>query len=247
MTVFWMALAGLLALAPRALAIAGLSTLAAGLLFSNRTWEDKSFYLPSRAPASAACLREWRAAPPGCHHLLFQWGDGWPADYATLAAPLDKEGLSVFGPRRTYLLQGDVVLARVKAAPPGPEPFLSRDGVTRGDPNEFRRLDLILAPGTAVAWRVDLPSNLESAKFETRVRASKDELMIARGARVSVAGAGEADEARALVPAGGDEPLSLDLRPFAGKTVTLRLTAEEAAAGAPLILEAPRVELRLAH
>ncbi len=245
MTAFWMALAGLLASAPRRLAIAGFATIAAGLLFSNRTWEDKSFYLSSRAPASAACLRQWRTAPPTCHDLVFQWGKGNPGEFELLAGSVESNGLSVFGPRRTYLLQGDVALARVKAASPGPEPFLSRDGVTRGDPDDFRRLDLVLAPGTGVTWRVDLPKELTSARLETRVRTSPGEPMLGRAARVSVEGSDAT--ARALVSPGGRESLALDLSPFAGRTVVLILTAEEARDGAPLVFEAPRVELRLAR
>jgi hypothetical protein len=69
--------------------------------------------------------------------------------------------------------------------------------------------------------------------------------MIGRGARVSLDG--EAGEARVLVPAGEREPLTLDLRAHAGRTVTLRIQAEEAAGVAPLIFETPRVEIALAR
>ena len=243
MTAFWLGLAALLAAAPRPIAWAGFATIAAGLLFSNRTWEDKSFYLASRTPASAACLREWRSAPAGCHDRVFQWGNGFPADYATLAAPLEAAGLSVFGPRRTYLLQGDVAVGRVGIRNPKTA-FLSRDDRTPGDPDDFHRLDLVLAPGASVTWRVDLPPNLRSARFKTRVRASEDDPMLARGARVTAARASDAGRARALVPAGGREPLSLDLVECAGQTVTLTLSAEEGDGGRPLVFETPRIELR---
>ncbi len=248
MTVFWLALAVLLAAAPRPIAVAGFATIVSGLVYSNRTWEDKSFYLPSRAPASAACLREWRTAPPGCHARVFQWGEnGYRKDeLALLGELLERHGLSVFGPRRTYLLQGDVAVGRVGTDPSKAAAFLSRDGRTPGDPDDFHRLDLVLGPDAAVTWRVDLPPHLKSARFETRVSASRDDPMLARGARVEVVnGAGEPVDARALVPAGGRESLSLDLEAFAGKTVTLKLTAEEAEGGKPLVLEAPRIELRL--
>jgi hypothetical protein len=248
MTAFWLALASLLAAGPRPLAIAGFATIAAGLLFSNRTWEDKSFYLVSRAPASAACLREWRSAPAGCHDRLFQWGAGLPGDFETLAAPLERDGLSVFGPVRTYLLQGDFAVGRMGTENPTSAAFFSRDGKTPGDPNDFHRLDLVLGPNAVVTWRVDLPPDLRSARFETLVCASKDDPMLARGARVAVvSGSGEPVHARALVPAGGKEPLSLDLGALAGRTVTLRLTAEEAAGGAPMVFDAPRIEIVLRH
>jgi hypothetical protein len=244
MTAFWLALAGLLAAAPRPIAVVGFATIVAGFLYSNRTWEDKSFYLPSRAPASAACLREWRTAPPECHARVFQWGEDRFAknEMALLGTPLERHGLSVFGPRRTYLLQGDLAIGRVGVGARKAAAFLSLDGKTPGDPDDFHRLDLVLDPGAVVTWRVDLPANLKSARFETRVYASRNDPMLARGARVDVAG--EDAGARALVPAGGREPLRLDLEAFAGKTVTLRLTAEEAEGGAPLVLEAPKIEIR---
>jgi hypothetical protein len=247
MTAFWLGLAVLLATAPHRLAITGFATIAAGLLYANRSWEDKSFYLASRAPASAACLREWRTAPPQCHDLVFQWGAGGyrPDELAFFGEILERRGLSVFGRRRTYLLQGDVVVGRVDTGLWSAVAFLSRDGRTPGDPNDFHRLDFVLFQNASATWRVDLPPNLTSVRFETRVRASRGEPMLARGARVAVAGEGA--EARTLVPAGGREPLSLDLRPYAGRTVALRLTAEEAEGGAPLVFEAPKIELLLAR
>jgi hypothetical protein len=84
---------------------------------------------------------------------------------------------------------------------------------------------------------------LKIARFLTRVRAAADDAMLARGAHVSLAG--DAGGARVLVPAGGREPLSLDLRAYAGRTVTLRVHAEEASGGTPLVFEAPRVALTL--
>lgn len=244
MALFWVGLVLLLAGGPAGLRAGGTVAVAFLALSVQPTWEDKSFYLPSRAPASAACLREWRTAPPECHDRVFQWGNaGRPNELALLGEPLEQRGLSVFGPRRTYLLQGDFAVGRVGIATSRAAAFFSRDGRTPGDANDFHRLDLVLAPGAAVTWRVDLPKNLKEARFETRVSASKNDPMLARGASVAVAGGG--DEARVLVPAGGREPLSLDFRAYAGRTVTLRLTAEEAERGAPLVFEAPKIELRL--
>jgi hypothetical protein len=246
MAFFWAGLVLLFAAAPPHVRAGGVVAVAALTLAVQGTWEDKSFYLPSRAPVSASCLREWRTAPPECHDRVFQWGDGGrPNELALLGEPLEHRGLSVFGPRRTYLLQGDVPLGRVRLEPGGTRSFLSADGRTPGDLTDFHRLDLVLLPDASASWRIDLPATLKFARFETRVRTSPSEPMLARGARVAVAG--EAAEARTLVPAGGREPLSLDLGPYAGRTVTLRLTAEEAEGGAPLAFEAPKIELRLAH
>ena len=244
LTLFWAGLVLLAAAAPAPARAAAIFTVAALALRVQGGWEDKSFYLPSRAPASAACLREWRTAPPACHDRVFQWGEsGRPNELALLGEPLERRGLSVFGPHRTYLAQGDLAVGRVASTNPKAAAFFSRDGRTPGDPDDFHRLDLVLAPDAAVTWRVDLPPNLKSARFETRVRASANDPMLARGARVEVAG--EPGGARALVPAGGDEPLALDLGPFAGRTVTLRLTAEGAEAGAPMVFEPPKIEISL--
>ncbi|MFI5198067.1 MAG: hypothetical protein ACHQJD_05570 [Thermoanaerobaculia bacterium] len=246
MTVFWLGLAALLASAPRGFAAAGFATIAAGLLYSNRTWEDKSFYLPSRAPASAACLREWRMAPPGCHDLVFQWGDGFHGDYEILASPLDRAGLSVFGPRRTYLLQGDIAVGRVSVETSTRAAFFSHDGRTPADPKDFHRLDAVLAPGAAVTWRVDLPPNLKSARFLTRVRAAPGDPTLERGARISATAEDSPVvlEERAFLPRETARPLSVDLSSLSGRRVTLRLTGEETQEGAtPLIFEAPRVEI----
>lgn len=243
MTLFWVALAALLAAAPRPIAIAGFTTIAAGLLLSNRTWEDKSFYLPSRAPASAACLREWRTSAVACHDRLFQWGGTNLGEAVVLGEPLERLRLSVFSSRRTYLLQGDVAVGRVAIATPTRQAFLSRDGRTSADPNDFKRLDLVLAPGAAVTWRVDVPRNVRVAEFRTGVRVARDDATLARGARVSLDG--KADGTRVLVPAGGREALQVDLRASAGRTVTLRIQAEETTGGSPLVFETPRVELTL--
>ena len=242
MTAFWLGLAVLLAAAPRPIAAAGFATIAAGLLWSNRTWEDKAFYLASRSPASAACLRDWRTAPPTCHDRIFQWGTGDAGEFGSLAEPLERHHLSVFAPRRTYLLQGDAAVGRVGLEPANDRGFFSRDGRTPGDAGDFRRLDLVLLPGATVTWRVDLPRDLTRATFETRVRAGSRDTSLARGARIWVH---EAEPGtRVLVPAGARAPLTLDLRPFAGRTVTLRLAAEEARPEAmPLVFEVPRIEV----
>jgi hypothetical protein len=243
MAFFWAGLLMLLAGAPAPLRLGGIVVI---LLLSMRvqfTWEDKDFYLSSRSPSSAACLREWRTAPAACATSLFQWAGGAPPGW--LGEPLEQRRLSVFGSTRTYLLQGDAAMGRVKLGTPDAPAFLSANDRTPGDLYDFHRLDLVLAPSAAVTWRVELPPDLKSARFETRVCASNDDPMFARGARASVEGA--ASEMRVLVPAGGRESLSLDLRPYAGRTAALKLVAEEAKGRKPLIFEAPKIELRLAR
>jgi hypothetical protein len=239
---FWAGLAVLLAITPIAFRDGGIAVIALLALIVQRTWEDKSFYLPSRSPASAACLREWRTAPLGCEVRLFQWSGGAPP--YLLGEPLEHRHLSVFGSRRIYLLQGDAAVGRVNVETPNRPAFLSRDGRTPGDPNDFHRLDLVISPGAAVTWRVDLPPNLKSARFQTRVHAAAGDPQLGRGARVSVTAEGSPVvlEERMFLPREMGRSLSIDLSSLAGRHVTLRLAVEETHEGeTPLIFEAPRV------
>ena len=248
MALFWAGLLMLLAAAPPPLRAAGI--LAVGLLTLRvqRTWEDKSVYLPSRSPASAACLREWRTHAEPCHDRLFQWGGPNLTEAVMLGEPLERHRLSVFGPRRTYLLQGDVAVGRVRLEPETAPSFFSDDGRTRRDVNDFHRLDLVLASGTAVTWRVDLPPGTRRATFSTVIRAAPGDPMLGRGARVSVTAEGSPVflEERAFLPRDTARPLSIDLSSLAGRCVTLRLSTEETHEGdTPLIFRAPKIELRV--
>ncbi len=247
MMFFW---CGLLALAMKISRLGAPLAVITSLLAlrTQATWEDKSFYLPSRSPLAASCLREGRNAPVLCEEVVFQWRPVGRGTLALLAQPLERHHLSVFGPQRTYLLQGDVLLGRVNVETQNLSAFLSHDDRTPGDLNDFHRLDLLLAPGAAVTWRVDLPSNLKSARFLTRVRAAPGDTQLGRGARVSVTeeSASAVLDERAFIPRDTSQPLSVDLSSRARKYVTLRIASEETQQGvAPLIFEAPRVLMTL--
>jgi hypothetical protein len=235
-----------LSLEPAPIRVGGIAIIALLTLIARRTWEDKSFYLSSHSPASAACLREWRTARVESGVRLFQWSGGAPP--FLLGEPLELRHLSVFGSRRIYLLQGDAAAGRVNVETPDLPAFLSRDGRTPGDPNDSHRLDLVIAPGASVAWRVDLPPKLKSARFLTRVRAAPGDPKLGRGARVSVTAERSTvvlDE-RTFLPRETAQPLSVDLSSLAGKHVTLRLATEETQEdGTPLVFEVPRVLLTL--
>jgi len=244
---FWAGLLMLFAALSAPVRIAGILAIAVPSLIVQFTWEDKSFYLPSRSPVSAACLREWRTAPAACAERLFQWGGGG-APPGWLGEPLERHGISVFGPRRTYLLQGDVPLGRVRLEPESAPSFFSDDGRTRRDINDFHRLDLVLSPGGAVSWSVDLPPGTRRATFSTVIRAAPGDSQLGRGARVSVTAEGSPVflEERAFLPRETSRPLSVDLSSLAGRRVTLRLSTEETHEGdTPLVFEAPKIELAL--
>jgi len=248
MMIFW---CGLLGLAMKVSRPLGMISVVATFLLALRTqatWEDKSFYLPSRAPVSAACLREWKTAPPACRDRVFQWEIPTPGELGWLGVNLEKRSLSVFGARRTYLLQGDIPLGRVRLDPASAPSFFSRDGKIPGNIEDFHRLDLVLSPGATVTWRVDVPTATRRAYFTTVVRVAKGDRAEGRGARVSVtpeAGSALVQE-RVFLPRGTTRALSIDLSPFAGETISVRLLAEETHDGqTPLLFEAPRIDLAL--
>jgi hypothetical protein len=249
MAFFWCGLAIFLSLstAPFPVRAAGLAVIALLTLRVQATWEDKSFYLPSRSPGSAACLREWRTAPPECHHLIFQWGDvGRLGEVGLLAEPLEQHGLSVFGSRRTYLLQGDVAVGRVVVETPNRQAFLSRDGVVAADPTDFHRLDLVLSPEAAVSWRVDVPARLRAVRFVSALRTRASDPKDGRSARFTVVSKDVQLEDRVFLPHGKARPVSIDLARFAGQTIRIEIRSEEAReTTAPIRFEVPRIEMEL--
>jgi hypothetical protein len=145
-------------------------------------------------------------------------------------------------------MQGDLAVGRVAVEPPNAPAYFSRDGRTSVDPNDFHRLDLVLASGASMTWSVDLPPDTRRAVFSTVVRAASGDTQLGRAARVSIAAEGSSVlvEERAFLPRDTAHSLSVDLSSLAGKKITLRLAAEETQAGAiPLIFEAPRVLMTL--
>jgi hypothetical protein len=134
-------------------------------LSSNLTYQDKSFYLASRRPVSATCLRSYLSAPTYCERYVFQWSiNRVPLD--EFAWPLQSHSLSVFARQQTWSLQGDVILGRVYS-PEVPASSGARwvDGAS-GEPalyTDYRRLNLVVTPSYSTTWSVDLPENLQSA------------------------------------------------------------------------------------
>jgi hypothetical protein len=209
-----------------------LGVLAVLLAYTNRTYEDKAFYLYSRAPASAATLRHFRTAPTYAEGLVFQWGIGRPDEVPALGRVLERHGLSVFAPRQRWPLQGDWVLdtVRLSEADGAPE-VIWRNGT---DPtplpfSHYKHLDLFLHPPNAVLWQVSLPSALEQASFRSAVRAAG-----------TAAPGGAECELRVEAPAGRNRvlwsqrlepgqmswvPCQVSLTEYAGQTITLRLAS----------------------
>jgi hypothetical protein len=157
----------------------GLTVLVAlGLLYatSNVSYEDKTFHLASRSPASAACLRNYQTAPTYCEGYLFQWGVGSPSAVSALAQPLERHHLSVFAPRQQWTLQGDFILSNVhineKRYVPG---IVWSAGLTASPTpwSSYKHLNLFLHTPNAISWTFTLPPNVKQADFHSAIAISE--------------------------------------------------------------------------
>jgi hypothetical protein len=220
-------------------------------LRENRSWLDKNFYLPSRSPASAACLRAGSAAPPSCEGFVFQWGRGHPDLLPRMARPLRELRLSVFAPRQTWLLQGDQALGRVvfETPPGGQVQWVTQEGA-QADFTDPRRLNLRLPAGGRVLWTVPFPKGLRLARFRSEV---------------SLLGAGDehnAAEVEILDPregarrifyfvksasSNGTTAIDASLEAETGRTVTISLRADVSLSslgpGVVFVFAIPRIDI----
>ena len=207
---------------------------------------DTTSALPDSLLAGLEDFRSWTAGLP----LVCAVGNQPTPVYAGLWRTWDEKVrlAALSGPNRTFLLQGDVPLGRVGLDPASAPSFFTRDGKTPGNIEDTQRLDMLLSAGATVTWRVDVPPGTRLARFRSVVRTDPDEALDARGAAVSAsAGAdGPTIASRVFLPRGEKRELVLDLSRFAGRTVQLSLGAKETpTAGAPLLWEAPRIELNV--
>lgn len=209
-----------------------------GLLYaaSNVSYEDKTWHLASRSPASAACLRNYQTAPTYCEGYLFQWGVGSPSAVSTLAQPLERHHLSVFAPRQQWTLQGDFVLSTVHVNEKRNVPGLvwSADLTASSTPwSSYKHLNLFLHTPNAISWTFTLPPNVKQANFHSAIAISKSapHEPIADGVtfEVYVEPDSEARQlvfSRYLAPDQRQwQPFDIPLINYIGKTVTLYLTS----------------------
>ena len=227
-------------------------------LKTNLTYTDKSFYLASRSPASAACLRHYQSAPTYCEGLVFQWGVGHPTYLADLARPLEKHQLTVFSPFQEWSLQGDYVLDRVQVDEHPGVPGAAWTSGWSDQPRswaDYHHLNLYLPSPNQISWRLDLPGNLASATFETAValdKASKP-LADADGFDFQVYLKAEAQSPELVLtqsvdPQAGEwHAVSIPLSKYAGKSVTLVLTSDGRLnhEADDMVLRYPHIDLRL--
>jgi len=203
---------------------------------STRMDAEQSYYLTSRRPASASCLRRYATAPTSCERLLFQWGIGHPQNLEILARPLEQNRLSVFAPRQCWTLQGEFVAGIVETREgTGSEEvsWRNRKGAP-ASPLDLERLDLVLPPEGRVHWTFELPAALSKAEFRAGL------------IRGSPAIALEVDggDARTVFPPDGSPGATEDVRVSLlgerGRRLTLVLRG---GGNGEAILRSPRIEL----
>lgn len=202
---------------------------------TNRTFADKSFYLASRSPASAACLRNYLSAPTTCEGLVFQWNLGTPANLALLGEPLARQRLSVLAQAQEWTLQGDMALGRVQWRPGGTAGLTAWAQGANDRPahwTEAAHLNVLVSAGQSLRWQFDLPAGLGSAVFRAAVSPSAGSACstVADETYLSIGVEDQRGGAQSLLPpvhlcrSRGWQPVSVDLSAYAGQRVTLVLT-----------------------
>ena len=203
---------------------------------SNFSYTDKTLLMRTRAPASAACLRNYRTAPTYCEETLVIWQLGDPHYIERLAQPLERNHLSVFAPRQEWTLQGDFILDSVKIfeTPGIPDIRWSEDlTATPVSWRDYRHLNLFLHTPNAISWTVSLPPNVEQADFHSAIAISQSTPFdpVADGVRFEVylkreGGVEESIFSQYLAPGQRQwQPFTIPLSAYAGQTVTIRLTS----------------------
>ncbi|HEY6328098.1 MAG TPA: hypothetical protein VI756_02085 [Blastocatellia bacterium] len=226
------------------------------VLLANLTHSDKSFYIASRSPVAATCLRNYRTAPTYCENRLVQWMPGNPDYMRELAEPLERNGLSVFAPSQEWTLQGDTYLGRVSyhQEPAVPRIIWTADTTpVQSSPESYAHLNLFVHSPNWVSWRVLLPASLESAELRSAVTISSAAPRgpVADGvtAQVYIRQDG-ADEqlvySKYLSPNSRSwRSFSIPVLQYAGKTITIRLGSDPGANIVHdwLLYEYPRIDL----
>jgi hypothetical protein len=138
---------------------------------SNLTYADKSLLLQYRSPVSASCLHHYPVAPSYCEARLFDFGRGQSGRLARLANLIEAHRLSVFASHQRWTLQGDQILSNpsLEGWLADPDQFWTEGlSQTRIPWLDYRHLNLYL-DGSQIQWKVNLPSHLKEAVFDSAV------------------------------------------------------------------------------
>ncbi len=209
---------------------------------TNITYEDKHFYLTSRAPVSEATVRNFRTAPTYCETFVFQWGDGNPTYLSKLAEPLERHLISTFSNRQQWALQGDFPLQSVtlKKKNDGPQTLWleSTDLKSASNWRSYKHLNLCLSSHDKITWTIRLPENLKSATFQTALAIpdelkSLEEFTVPTNLKIEIDDkqdkAGKIEKLLSVEQTveikSGWQPISIPLSSFRGKELTITMSA----------------------
>lgn len=142
---------------------------------SNLTYEDKVYYLSSRAPVSAASLRYYRTAPAEAEQYVFQWQPSSMSCVKALGKILERHHLSVFGSHQHWTLQGEFgfdTVHRIEA--PEAPPIEWCEGLKRRPRpyHSYKHLNLLMPSSNEVRWTITLSRDVKQAVLDTAVAMS---------------------------------------------------------------------------
>ncbi|MBK8619802.1 MAG: hypothetical protein IPN96_22530 [Anaerolineales bacterium] len=203
------------------------------------------FFLPSRAPSSAACIRQYKVAPTYCEGFI-HLGVGKLGKVVAMAIPLEKHQLSVFAPDQTWTLQGDYIFEEVKLINPLFLDISWWSGLNgkRSEWRDYRHLDLMLPAPSAITWPLDFTDHIDRAVLETAIgiNAQYAGSKIGEGVtfKIEVLSGDQKPQTiyqQILMPdASGWQKIKIDLKQYLGQKITLQFStigaADEAGAWA---------------
>jgi hypothetical protein len=222
---------------------------------SNRSWSDKSFFMITRAPVSAATLRNYRTAPTYAEGTLAVWPMGGNASFVReMAQPLERHRLSVFGPHQVWSLQGDSLLQNVDYHEPSQtgEIFWSPDLTDQHEHfTSYRRLNVHIPDDAWLSWTISVPPESERAVFKSAIAISDTPLSKGSPDHVDFAvytkPQGEKEEQVFSKRLGRSEhrwsTFEIPLNQYRGRMITLRLTATSGTGEARGVYRYPTVVL----
>lgn len=234
-----------------ATSLVGLTTILVLYLTTNLSYRDKQFFLTARAPVSAEYLRSFETAPTFLESTIFS-NDGRPDRILSFANSLAKHDLCVFAPKQIHALQGQFALDNVKIQRvPGSKRVAWLEGRNtrrRTSWRDYHHLNLDVPDGNIVDWRFFVPVEAKEAFFESSVSSYSDPArgcvkasakvvstisVVTTTAPPRVPGSESANfytssgsASYVTVCDSSWKPVRLNLLPYRGKTVTLRLASQ---------------------
>lgn len=211
-------------------------------LTSNISFRDKDFYQHTHGPVSESVLRNYRMAPTYGENYICASRIGTEAYRHKIAAPLSQNNWSTFGPRQRWDLQGDFYLPTVTVTPPNNYKWI--DQSKRLIAKEWKvseKLNLLLPANTVLDWQLSLPPETISAEFDSTLTAPSFSSPIGK-LKIEVRLNNQTLTTTHYLTDGDKlEPIKVDLTPYKGQTIALRLST--CGASTDSILSRPHINL----